>query len=223
MPTESLIKASKDTETKSSSLGSKTTATSIKFGKPSQNTQPSSGNSTNWTQLASSAAGGGLSSLLGGGAGVLGLGSIVSGLLGLFGGGSKTPPPLTLFELPASQDVTIYAGNNSATVYQGSMDQTVTSKSQTPIYSTPSNGTSAKATAATPLVRGAGTNANTPTAASKAPPHAPSGASTTPTPASVAPTDVNSQWFMERSGDIAAAVRNAMLNSSSLNDVIAEV
>jgi hypothetical protein len=30
----------------------------------------------------------------------------------------------------------------------------------------------------------------------------------------------NSRWFLDHSADIAAAVRNAMLNLSSLNDVV---
>jgi hypothetical protein len=31
---------------------------------------------------------------------------------------------------------------------------------------------------------------------------------------------VGAQWFMDHSADIAAAVRNAMLNLSSINDVV---
>jgi hypothetical protein len=194
LPAETLIKPAAETETKSTGLGAKVTTTGIKFGSPSQTAQPASNNSTNWGQLASSVASGGLASLVSSGVGSLGLGSIISGLLGLFSGGSKTPPPLKLFRLPVSQDVTVYTGSSGSTVYQGSMDQTATRKTQGPIYSKTSSGTATAGRSATQ-----------------------------PKSASVAPTDVNSQWFMERSSDIAAAVRNAMLNSSSLNDVIAEI
>ena len=33
----------------------------------------------------------------------------------------------------------------------------------------------------------------------------------------------NAQWIQEQSGQIAEAVKNALLNSSSLNDVIGEI
>lgn len=225
LPAETLIKPAADASAKASSFGAKATATSINFGKPSQSVQSVSSGSTNWVQLASSVASGGLTSLLGG-AGSLGLGSIVSGLIGLFSGGSKSLPALPLFALPDSQDVTIYTGTSGSSVYQGSMDQAVTSKSQTPIYSNKSSAT----VTATPSdasssssLQSTATRANAPASTASANSHPPKSASAQPTPASIAPTDVNSQWFMERSSDIAAAVRNAMLNSSSLNDVVAEI
>jgi hypothetical protein len=225
LPAETLIKPAADASAKSSSFGAKVTATSIKFGNPSQSVQSVSNGSTNWAQLASSVASGGLTSLLGG-AGSLGLGSIVSGLIGLFSGGSKSLPALPLFALPDSQDATVYTGSGGPTVYQGSMDQAVTSKSQAPIYSNKSSGTGAAAPSAassSPYLQSVATRSNAPTSTAAADSHPPKSASTQPTSASVAPTDVNSQWFMERSSDIAAAVRNAMLNSNSLNDVVAEI
>jgi hypothetical protein len=224
-PAETLTKPTAQTDTKLAGFGAKVTTSGIKFGSPAQKTQPTTNSSTNWKQLASSVASGGLASLVSSGVGSLGLGSIVSGLLGLFKGGSKTPPPLTLFQLPASQDVTVYTGRSGSTVYQGSMDQTVTSKSQRPIYSATSNSSAPAAPPATSAssLKNAVAHTNTQAVTTGAHPHAPISASTQPTPASVAPTEVNSQWFMERSSDIAAAVRNAMLNSSSLNDVVAEI
>jgi hypothetical protein len=226
LPPETLIQPSSDTETKSSGLEAKVTSSGIKFGSPSQKTQPVTNNSTDWGQLLSSVASGGLTSLIGG-AGSLGLGSLVSGLIGLFGGSkSKTLPPLTLFQLPASQDVTVYTGSTGAAVYQGSMDQTVVPKAQASISS------STPSTSAAPSSNQRGSGADSPSlqkvATTALPPaaahvNAPQKSAILPTPAATAPTEVNSQWFMERSNDIAAAVRNAMLNSSSLNDVVAEV
>lgn len=227
LPLETLIKPSSDAETKSSGLGAKVTTAGIKFGSPSQKTEPVTNNSTDWGQLISSVASGGLTSLIGG-PGSLGVGSLVSGLIGLFGGSkSKTLPPLTLFQLPTSQDVTVYTGSTGATVYQGSMDQTVVPKAQASIYSAapPTSSGTASSTqrgsgAESPSLQKVEASALSPAAAHVNPQQK---SATLPTPAAIAPTDVNSQWFMERSNDIAAAVRNAMLNSSSLNDVIAEV
>ncbi|HEX4231184.1 MAG TPA: hypothetical protein VHZ07_21085 [Bryobacteraceae bacterium] len=225
MPAETLIKPTADASAKAAGFGAKVTATGINFGKPSQSVQSVSNGSTNWVQLASNVASGGLTSLLGG-AGSLGLGSIESGLVGLFGGGSKSLPALPLFTLPQSQDVTVYTGSSGSTVYQGSVDQTVTPKSQTPIYSNTSSGTAVAAPpsiSASTSLKDTATRANAPASTASANSHPPASISTQSTSASVAPTDVNSQWFMERSSDIAAAVRNAMLNSSSLNDVVAEI
>ena len=228
IPAETLIQPTASTETKSSGFDGKVASTGINFGKPSQSVQSVSGGSTNWLQLASNVASGGLTSILGG-AGSLGLGSIVSGLLGLFGGGgSKSLPALPLFALPNPQDVTVYVGGNSSTVYQGSMDQAVVPKSQTPIYSgKPGTSVSASSpgTPSSSSLENTAARANAPAPAVSANTHAPKSASTVApsTNSALPPTDVNSQWFMERSNDIAAAVRNAMLNSSSLNDVVAEV
>jgi hypothetical protein len=224
MPTESLIKPTAEEAIKSSGFGAKVTATGIKFGKPSQSTQSTSSNSVNWEPLVSSVASGGVASLLGGAGGSLGLGSIVSGLLNLFGGASKTPPPLTLFQLPASRDVTVNTGSSGSAVYQGSMDQTSTRQPQEPIYSNTSSGSAnaARSATASGSLKDTAVHANAPSTTSGNA-HLPNSTSTQPTPASVAATDVNGQWFMDRSSDIAAAVRNAMLNSSSLNDVVADI
>jgi hypothetical protein len=146
-------------EMRSVSVNERTVAQGIRFGSPSQTTTNTgtTRSQTNWTQLLGRAATGGVTSALGGGVASLGLSPIVSGILSLFQGEDKTPPPLTRFELPASQDRTITVGAAPTSTAQ------------------------------------------------------------------VSPAEVNTQWFLDRSNDIAKAVRSAMLNSSSINDVISEI
>lgn len=43
------------------------------------------------------------------------------------------------------------------------------------------------------------------------------------TPVAGSAQTIDSQWFMDHSGDIAQAVRNAMLNMSSINDVVSNL
>jgi hypothetical protein len=106
-------------------------------------------------------ASGGLSNALGGSlfGAVGGLGGIVSGIVNLFGHQRKTPPPLTLFHLPESENQTVYIRSNASR-----------QATQTTIYNTS-----------------------------------------------------HPQAFQYHTTEIANAVKHAMLHSSSLNDVIAEV
>jgi hypothetical protein len=105
--------------------------------------------------LLEQAASGGLASAFGGSFGlgsITGLGSIISGIASLFGGGKKTLAPLQEFHLPAAQNQTMSVGANGES----------------------------------------GTN-------------------------------VTSQSLQDHSAQIAQAVKTALLHSSSLNDVIAEI
>lgn len=116
--------------------------------------------------LGNAAGGGGIASAFGGGlSSIAGLGGLVSGLLGLFGGGKTQPPPLVRFQLPAAQE-----GNISI------------------------NGTQSSS-----QVYGSNLQASTSTAETKAPVQSTS------------------------SQQIVQTVKEALLNSSSLNDVIAEI
>ncbi|HLH01676.1 MAG TPA: hypothetical protein VKX25_02820 [Bryobacteraceae bacterium] len=145
-----------------SSRGSRTTA--IKFGSPSDNRTTTSSTSNNWGRLLSQAARGGISSVFGGGGGILGaiggLGGILSGIFSLFGSGKKSPPPLSLFQLPSSQAQTVYLA-----------------------------------------------------------PHAQSG----PAPSHIYGTSAAQPTLQYHSAEVAQAVKQALLTSSSLNDVIAEL
>ena len=154
--------------------------TPIHFGSPSSSkTTAASGTGTDWGKVLTSTTSGGFGSLLGGGlAGFTGIGSLISGIVSLFGGGSKKPAlaPLVRFQLPGSQTQTAYFGSKGTSVMQGIAEQQVASGARTAIY---------KSSAGVPL------NAN-------------SGA-------------------IYDSAKIAQAVKQALLNSSSLNDVIAEI
>ncbi|MGI9073051.1 MAG: hypothetical protein ACR2JB_17490 [Bryobacteraceae bacterium] len=158
---------------------------SIQFGRPSQSTsKPSSSSGSEWTNLLKHTASGGLASALSGGLGSIGgISSLITGIVHLFGGGSKkkTPPPLIEFHLAASQQRTLSVSSKGNSVHQGSVAE-VTSVG----------------------APGAGIYGN---------------AGQLHTSGSSPST----QWIQEQSGQIAEAVKNALLNSSSLNDVIGEL
>jgi len=160
-------------ETKGLSIGAKDAPTGIQFGSPSNNRTAKSGSSSlSANLLAQAASGGGISSVLGGFGGIAGLGGLVSGLVSLFGGSSKsTPPPLVEFSLPDSQQETVYVSSKGSTTMQGTDVESSTSS--------------------------AGQNQAGATASSQAAQH--------------------------QSSQIVQTVKNALLNSSSLNDVIAEI
>jgi hypothetical protein len=114
------------------------------------------------------------SSVLGSG---LGLIPLISGLVGLFSGGSSSPPPLVAYQAPDSISL------------EGDV-----SRSTNTINWAASHGTQSKTPAAT------------------------SGPQVT-----VQVNAMDSQSFLDHSQEIAKAVRSAMLNSSSLNDVVNEL
>lgn len=139
----------------------------INFGKPSSLkslASTSNSGSTDWGGLAKQVVSGGASSLFGSGsANALfgGLGSLISGIASLFGGGhQKTLPALNLFQLPQAVNQTVHmqsaapAAGSAVHVHVQAMD---------------------------------------------------------------------TQSFVNRSSDIARAVKTAMLNSHSLNDVVSEL
>jgi hypothetical protein len=71
----------------------------------------------------------------------------------------------------------------------------------------------------TPRTYGASTDSSSVAAPSPASP----AASSTASPATGDAQAMDSQWFMDHSNDIAQAVRNAMLNMSSINDVVSDL
>lgn len=178
---EKALKIGKAADTRLLSFNAKDVSSSIKFGAPSSTKTSTSSSASAWANLLKQTATGGIASVLSGGLGSIGgVGLIVSGILSLFGGGSSksTPPPLIEFQLPPSQDQTIYVSSNGSSAYQGSAPQ---SPGRLP-----------------------------PNAAIQA-----SGETANPSPS--APT------LQYRSAEIAQAVKIALLNSNSLNDVIAEI
>ena len=155
--------------------------TSIHFGSPSSTKTASSQSGSEWSSLLKQTASGGVASVFGGGMGIIGgLGSVVSGLVGLFGGGSKSvPPPLVRFQLPASEEQTVYVSTKGNTVYEGSaVESASASRPISDIYTTG------------------------------------------PAPSTSAISGESSQY---QNSQIIQVVKNALLNSSSLNDVIGEI
>jgi hypothetical protein len=156
-----------------SSLTGKTNASGLRFGGSSSSGTSSPATGSQWTNLLKQTASGGISSALGGGLkDIGGIASIVSGFIGLFGGGKSTPPPLVHFEAPASQNQTAFVGSATG----------------------PANWSES------------GTSAHTSSKGVYA-----SG------------QESNVQSLQYQSAQIAQAVKQALLNSSSLNDVIAEI
>jgi hypothetical protein len=129
----------------------------INFGRASRAATRTSSSPSRFSQFLSGSSSGGLggtvSQALGFGGGI---GSLISGLASLFGGGKTAPPALVAYQLPTSQSQTITTGS----------------------------------TVSTPGVYGG--------------------------PSPVSP-------FENHSGQIVQSVKQALLNSSSLNDVIAEL
>jgi hypothetical protein len=126
----------------------------------------------------------------------LGLTPLIGGLIGLFSGGdSDSRPPLTKYVMPPSLD--FQAADSGGVLTSVSYDQMGTPRalggdapSQPSSIAASSVGSVSSPAAAAP----AQTAANTET--------------------------INARWFMDHSADIAAAVRNAMLNLNSINDVV---
>lgn len=149
----------------------------INFGLPSNRKAllQTSSSGTDWAQLASKLASGNATSALSGSSGnsgigalsKLGLGPLLSGITGLFGGNKATAlPALQLFHMPDAVNQTTHINGSPAARDSGS------------------------------------------TAGSTVHVHVQA---------------MDSQSFMNRSNDIAKAVKSAMLNSHSLNDVVSEL
>jgi hypothetical protein len=141
----------------------------------------------------------------------LGLVPLVGSLLGLFGGGgADTPAPLTKYALPPSiefQGAEAGAGIVEADYYQSgtarSFSQVTNSGAGTrPLYGQEASG-------------GAGVPASNPQPAGPA-----AGASSGQPYINVTVQAMDARSFLDRSSDIAAAVRDAMLNLNSINDVV---
>jgi hypothetical protein len=154
--------------------------TSIHFGTPSSTRTSASASGNSWSKFVTQTASGGLGSALGNGFGSIGgLGSLVSSLVNLFGGGSKAArPPLVRFGLPDSQSQTVYLGSQTNSVLQGVASEQSIKSDPRPIY------------------------------------------------ASAGAQETNSSGSTSKIADPSAIiqiVKQALLNSSSLNDVISEI
>jgi hypothetical protein len=144
----------------------------------------------------------------------LGIIPLIGGLLGLFGGGgSPAPPALTKYVMPSSiafEGTDAGPGVSGADYDQMGLPRTYSGSGGSGSAGlTPLSGTSETGSGGT--IAAFGDNGSI-------------GGSNVPAP----PTTVDAQpmdtrWFLDHSSDIAAAVRYAMLNSHSINDVVNEL
>jgi hypothetical protein len=189
----------------------------------SANTQAIQGNtSAQSSQSAMGAIGNAASGFLGGGLGFLS--PLISGIASLFGG-SSTPAPLPIYVPPSPVAIGGTLHNATPNTSQGGILPTAapapsgaSQTAATPIYVPPATTASvAAAHVATPNTSEVG---NASSAAGPLP-GSPSQAAAPQVIVNVSAMD--SQSFMDRSADIASAVREAMLNLHPINDVVANL
>ena len=137
--------------------------------------------------------------------GGLGIVPLVSGLLGLFGGGSPAPPQIEKYQKPSSIDF-VSAVTPSGLVAADYDQLGMPRLADTALPASTAPGSSG---ASSPSIGGAVSGA---------------GQSETATPQMTLNIQaMDAQSILDRSGDIARAVRSAMLNMSAINDVISDL
>lgn len=172
----------------------------------SRSAQTSSGSGSGFESLATTIFGG-----------ALGLVPLIGGLFGLFGGGGSQPPVFQKYEMPSP--ISFEAGDVGGSLVNSDYGQMGLPRvyGSSDAQSAPTGGATA-ATASAPsagAVSVSGGSAGGGTAA---------GVNSTGTPQiSVNVQAMDAQSFMSYSGQIAQAVREAMLNLSSLNDVVTDL
>ncbi|MGO9010913.1 MAG: hypothetical protein ACLQPN_12500 [Bryobacteraceae bacterium] len=137
--------------------------------------------------------------------GGLGIVPLVSGLMGLFGGGNSAPPQLEKYQQPSFID--FVSADTPNGLAGADYDQLGMPRlADTAVAATTGASTS----------EGGGSSA--------APSGSGGGQSGTATPqVTVNVQAMDAQSILDRSGDIAQAVRSAMLNMSTINDVISDL
>lgn len=128
----------------------------------------------------------------------LGLVPLITGLFGLFGGGEETPPPLIRYQLPPS--VQVNAAEWGGAVGDAEYDQSGTLR---PFV---------RDQVSSPTTAQAGRDVSPATSAPAA--------QVAPQPVTINIQALDSQSILDRSQDIARAVREAMLSLGTINDVV---
>lgn len=182
----------------------------------SQSAQPSGSSGSGLESLASTVFGG-----------ALGLVPLIGGLVGLFGGGGTQPPVFQKYEMPSP--ISFEAADVGGSLVNSSYGQMGLPR----VYDSSDSGGSSSGAAnaapasATPASGGAGSvgSAGAPSgsAGSGAGAVTASSSSAGSHSISVNVQAMDAQSFMSYSGQIAQAVREAMLNLSSLNDVVSDL
>lgn len=132
--------------------------------------------------------------------GGFGMVPLIGGLLGLFGGGSSSPAPLLKYEMPSS--ISFTSADVGDTLTAADYDQTGTPR----LYG--NGGAGDVDPGSSPADNGRGSVTQP--------------ASTTPQ-ITLSVQAMDAQSFLDRSSDIAQAVRTAMLSMNSINDVVNEL
>jgi len=188
------------TSNPSSDLGAQNIST---FDPSSQTSTDQESHRSSRSSTASSSGGGGIGTTLESVASTIfggTIGGIVPIIAGLFGGGSSSPPPLQKYAMPSSISFeAAETGNGLTNLDYGQMG--------------------------TPRMYGAGSNADAaPSSGGAAAPSSSTASGTSGTPqVNINVQAMDSRSFMDYSGEIAKAVRDAMLNMSSINDVVNEL
>lgn len=151
-----------------------------------------------------------------------GLAPLISGLLGLFGGGgSSAPPPLVKYAMPSA--LNIQAADTGQGLSNADYDQTGMPRA----YDGRTGSPSVDNTVSGP---GGGQSETVPAGyqADAALDSAPTSGATgnrAPSPAQITVNvqAMDARSFLDRSADIAAAVRDAMLNLNTINDVVTDL
>jgi hypothetical protein len=129
-----------------------------------------------------------------------GLAPLIGGLLGLFGGGgSSAPAPLTKYAMPSA--LNIQAADTGQGLSNADYDQTGMPRAYDGAGNPPAGAAAS----------GSGGGQAGP------------GSGASPSQITVSVQAMDARSFLDRSADIAAAVRDAMLNLNSINDVVTDL
>jgi hypothetical protein len=134
----------------------------------------------------------------------MGIVPLVSGLLGLFGGGSSEPPALEKYTMPSA--ISFESADTASGLSASDFDQMGTPR----LYSSTADSADT-ASGGVASTYGGGGQGNASSGG---------GASSSMPQISVAVQTMDAQSFLDNSDQIAQAVRGAMLNLSSINDVV---
>jgi hypothetical protein len=137
--------------------------------------------------------------------GGLGIVPLVSGLMGLFGGGSSAQPQLEKYQQPSSID--FVSADTPNGLAAADYDQLGMPRLADTALPAPTAASSSETSGSSAGVNGSN-----------------AGQSATATPQMTLNIQaMDAQSILDRSGDIAQAVRSAMLNMSAINDVISDL